>query len=67
MSAAAALAKLVNGVVFDESEDKLLSVDEAIALANGNLQALAKPEAVRQPGTRPAGINPNLTALTPAR
>ena len=67
MCAAAALAKLVNGVVFDESEDKLLSVDEAIALANGNLQALAKPEAVRQPGTRPADIKRYLKPLLKQR
>ena len=33
MSAAAALAKLMDGVVFDEAEDKLLSADDAIALA----------------------------------
>ena len=67
MCAAAALAKLVNGVVFDEFEDKLLSVDEAIALANGNLQALAKPEAVRQPGTRPADIKRDLKPLLKQR
>jgi hypothetical protein len=37
MSAAAALAKLMNGVVFDEAEDRLLSIDAAIALARKNL------------------------------
>src|SRR3954467_12400860 len=44
MSAAATLAKLMNGVVFDEAEDKLLSADDAIALARKNLQELVKPE-----------------------
>ncbi len=56
MCAAAALAKLVNGVVFDEAEGTLLSADEATALAKRNLKTLAKPEAVRQPGTQPADI-----------
>src|SRR5216684_9274427 len=40
MCGAAALAKLVNGVVFDEAEDKLLTVDDAIALARRNLETL---------------------------
>jgi hypothetical protein len=40
MCGAAALAKLVNGVVFDEAENRLLSVDDAIALARKNLKAL---------------------------
>jgi hypothetical protein len=46
MCAAAALAKLVNGVIFDEAENRLLSVDEAIAVARKNLKALPKPPAV---------------------
>jgi hypothetical protein len=54
MSAAAALAKLMNGVVFDEAEDRLLSADDAIAVARKNLQELVKPEDVKRPGTRPA-------------
>ena len=33
MSAAAALAKLMSGVVFDEAEDRMLSADDAIAVA----------------------------------
>ena len=37
MWAAAALAKLMNGVVFDEAEDRLLSVDDAIAVAQGKI------------------------------
>ena len=38
MCGAAALAKLVDGVVFDEAENRLLSVDDAIAVARQNLQ-----------------------------
>ena len=34
MSAAAALAKLMSGVVFDEAEDRILSADDAIAVAS---------------------------------
>jgi hypothetical protein len=42
--AAAALAKLVNGIVLDESDGNLLSPDEAIALAREYLQQVLKPE-----------------------
>ena len=52
MCAAAALAKLVNGVVFDEAEDKLLSVDEAIALAKKNIAVLPQPSKERKPRGR---------------
>src|SRR5262245_56247696 len=38
MCAAAALAKLMNGVVFDEAEDKLLSIDDATLLARRSLE-----------------------------
>ena len=67
MCAAAALAKLVNGVVFDEAEGTLLSADEATALAKRNLKTLAKPEAVRQPGTQPADIKRYLKPLLKQR
>ena len=67
MSAAAALAKLVNGVVFDEAEDKLLCADDAIALARKNLQELLKPEDVRHPGTRPADLKRYLKPLLKQR
>ena len=40
MCGAAALAKLVNGVVFDEAENRLLSVDDAIAVARKNVRAV---------------------------
>jgi len=43
MCAAAALAKLTNGVVFDEAEDRLLSVDDAVAVARKNLTELPAP------------------------
>jgi hypothetical protein len=67
MSAAAALAKLMNGVVFDEAEDKLLSAADAIALARKNLQELVKPEDVRHPGTRPADLKRYLEPLLKQR
>jgi hypothetical protein len=67
MSAAAALAKLMNGVVFDESEDKLLSADDAIAVARKNLQELVKPEDTKDPGTRPADLKRYLKPLLKQR
>src|SRR3954468_3828904 len=67
MSAAAALAKLMNGVVFDEAEDRLLSVDDAIAVARKNLQELIKPEEVKHPGTRPADLKRYLKPLLKQR
>jgi hypothetical protein len=41
MCGAAALAGLVGGVVFDEAEDRLMSVDEAIEVARSTLDFLA--------------------------
>jgi hypothetical protein len=49
MCAAAALAKLVDGVVFDEAENRLLTVDRAIEVARNNLQDLPKPRKARSP------------------
>ena len=49
MCAAAALAKLANGVVFDEAEHKLLSVDDAIALARNSLMGLPEPSKHSKP------------------
>jgi hypothetical protein len=43
LCAAAALAKLVNGVVLEEAEGLLLSADEAVAFAKKHLEAIAKP------------------------
>jgi hypothetical protein len=51
MSAAAALAKLMSGVVFDEAADKLLSADDGIAVARKDLQ-------------EPAQCCPGLTSIT---
>jgi hypothetical protein len=67
MSAAAALAKLMNGVVFDEAEDRLLSVDDAVAVARKNLQELVKPEDAKHPGTRPADLKRYLKPLLKQR
>jgi hypothetical protein len=68
MCVAAALAKLVDGVVFDEAEDRLLSVDDAIAVTQQNLQRLLQPEAKkRQPGTRPADLKRYLKPLLKQR
>jgi hypothetical protein len=50
MCAAAALARLVQGVVFDEAENKLLSVDDAIVLARKNLNKLPAPRHRLRPG-----------------
>jgi hypothetical protein len=67
MCAAAALARLVDGVVFDEAENKLLSIDDAVALARRNLEVLAQPEAEKRPGTRPADIKRYLKPLLKER
>ena len=65
---AAALAKLVDGVVFDEAEDRLLSAADAIAVARQNLQAVLKPDdAKRRPGTRPADLKRYLKPLLKQR
>jgi hypothetical protein len=67
MSVAAALAKLVGGVVYDEAEDRLLSVDDAIVVARRNLQTLLKPEDKKRPGTRPADLKRYLKPLLKQR
>jgi hypothetical protein len=69
MCAAVALAKLVDGVVFDEAENVLLSVDDAITLARRNLESLLQPEPEAQPklGTRPADIRRYLKPLLKQR
>ncbi len=67
MCAAAALAKLTDGVVFDEAENKLLSVDEAIALARRSLEMLQQPEEKPKFGTRPADIKRYLKPLLKQR
>lgn len=67
MCIAAALAKLLDGVVFDEAEDRLLSVDDAIAVARQNLQALLPPEDQKRRGTRPADLKHYLKPLLKQR
>src|SRR5262245_56300877 len=67
LCAAAALARLVNGVVFDEAEDKLLGAEEATALARRNLEALAQPKPAERMGTRPADIKRYLRPLLKQR
>ena len=49
LCSAAALARLVDGVVFDEAENRLLTVDDAIEVARKNLDALPKPPKARSP------------------
>ncbi|MDQ2079378.1 hypothetical protein RA307_04220 [Xanthobacteraceae bacterium Astr-EGSB] len=63
LCAAASLAQLVGGVVFDEAEDRLLTVDEAVAVARKNLVSVLKPDAPKHPGTRPADIRRYLKPL----
>jgi hypothetical protein len=67
MSVAAALAKLANGVVFDEAEGRLLSADDAAAIARQNLQTLIKPEDKKRRGTRPADLKHYLKPLLKQR
>jgi hypothetical protein len=63
---AAALAKLVNGVVLEEGEGRLLSADEAIGLARKHLDVAVKPQDQR-PGTRPADVKRYLKPLLQQR
>lgn len=67
LCAAAALAKLVNGAVFDAEAGKLLSAEEAILLARETLHTTLKPEQARQRGTRPSDIKRYLRPLLAQR
>jgi hypothetical protein len=67
MCGAAALAKLVNGVVFDDQESRLLSADEAIASARQHLQSVPKWYRSELRGTRPADIRHYLKPLLKQR
>ena len=60
---AAALAKLLNGVVFDGTEGNLFSPEEAIAVANLTLHYIYKPDNSRRLGTKPADIKRFLKSL----
>jgi hypothetical protein len=63
---AAALAKLVNGVVLDDEEDRLLSADEAAASARRHVKShLARAEPPS--GTRPADLKRYLKPLLELR
>src|SRR5262249_53760705 len=62
MCGAAALAKLVNGIVFDEAGGRLLSLDQAVEMAKEHLASVA-PEKTRQSGTRPADIKRYVKSL----
>ena len=63
LCATAALAQFVGGLVFDEAEDRLLTVDEAVGVARKNLVSVLKPDAPKHPGTRPADIRRYLKPL----
>jgi hypothetical protein len=65
--AAAALARLVDGVVFDEQDARLLSADEAVELARQVLQDALKRRRTRRPAARPADIKRFLKALLKER
>src|SRR4051812_41916083 len=67
MCAAAALARLVSGVVFDAEAGRLLSSDEAIALARETLRTTLRPESLARRGTRPADIKWYLKSLLKQR
>jgi hypothetical protein len=66
MCASAALAKLVNGVVIEDEEGLLLSVDDAVAFAKKHIDLIVKPEDKRR-GTRPADIKRYLKPLLKMR
>jgi hypothetical protein len=66
MCCAAALAKLLNGVVFDEAEGKLFSPDEAAELARKYLVFISKPKTSRV-GTKPGDIKRFLKSLLSVR
>jgi hypothetical protein len=67
MCAAAALAKLVNGLVFEDAEGRLLSVDEAIALAREHVPRVLKWYELGHRGTRPADVKHYLKSLLKQR
>jgi len=68
LCAAAALARLTNGVVLDGQEDRLLSIDEAIELANQILQSCDRPRMRRSPArAAAASVLPQAAAGAPQR
>jgi len=67
LCAAAALARLTDGVVLEEMEDKLLSADQAIAMARETLKSVVREKRTREPGTRPADIKRYLKPILQQR
>ncbi len=67
LCAAAALAKLVHGIVFETEAGELLTVDEAIALARETLHRTLKPEDAQRRGNRPGDIKRYLKPLLKQR
>jgi hypothetical protein len=65
LCAAAALATLVNGMVLEEQENRLLTPDEAIGYARKHLESAKAPAPQR--GTRPADIKRYLKPLLSLR
>jgi hypothetical protein len=63
LCSAAALANILNGMVFEEHEGRALTVEQAIGLAKPHFERLAKSEAAARPGTRPADIKRYLKPL----
>jgi hypothetical protein len=68
---AAALAKLTNGIVFDEASDRLLSPDQAIEMAREHVASVrseqAKQKTSQYGGTRPADLKRYLKPLLELR
>ena len=62
---AAALARLTGGVILDEGEGRLVSIDEAIAIAKALLAE--RPPDVPRLGTRPADLRRSLKSLLKLR
>ena len=70
LCAAAALAKLVDGRVLDEAENKLLTVDQAVERARETLKTVLPPQKKPRdelPSTRPADIKRYLKPLLEQR
>jgi hypothetical protein len=65
LCAAAALAKLTGGIVFDPEEDRLQSIEEAVETARATLQRLAKPD--KPPGTTVSDLRRYLKPLLKQR
>ncbi len=63
LCSAAALASILDGVVFEEQEGRLLTAEEALALAKPHFERVTKSEDARRSGTRPADIKRYLKPL----